>query len=129
MLVPTYTLSRMDQCQQHSLNIGLEGVHAGKALPIEFIVEKQTRRNALLYGLKDRGALQAGMRADINVIDMNALSVDMPVSHADFPAGGARLLQKISGYEATLLNGVITRRRDQDTGARPGRLVRGGSRL
>ena len=101
----------------------------GEGLPIEFIVEKQTRRNALLYGLKDRGALQAGMRADINVIDMNALSVDMPVSHADLPAGGARLLQKISGYEATLLNGVITRRRDQDTGARPGRLVRGGSRL
>ena len=97
----------------------------GEGLPIEFIVEKQTRRNARLYGLKDRGTLQVGMRADLNVIDMAALSVAMPVSHFDLPAGGARLLQKISGYEATLLNGVITRRRDQDTGARPGRLVRG----
>ena len=65
------------------------------------------------------------MRADINVIDMNALSVAMPTSRCDLPAGGARLLQKTFGYEATLLNGVITRRRDQDTGARPGRLVRG----
>lgn len=97
----------------------------GEGLPIEFIVEKQTRRNARLYGLTDRGTLQIGMRADLNVIDMAALSVAMPVSHRDLPAGGARLLQKTSGYEATLLNGVITRRCDQDTGARPGRLVRG----
>ena len=97
----------------------------GEGLPIEFIVEKQTRRNASLYGLTDRGTLEVGMRADLNVIDMDALSVAMPVSHCDLPAGGARLLQKTFGYEATLLNGVITRRRDQDTGARPGRLVRG----
>lgn len=97
----------------------------GEGLPIEFIIEKQTRRNARLYGLKDRGTIQVGMRADLNVIDMAALSVAMPVSHCDLPAGGARLLQKISGYEATLLNGVITRRHDHDTGARPGRLVRG----
>jgi len=97
----------------------------GEGLPIEFIIEKQTRRNARLYGLKDRGTLQVGMRADLNVIDMAALSVAMPVSHCDLPAGGARLLQKIAGYEATLLNGVVTRRHDQDTGARPGRLVRG----
>jgi N-acyl-D-aspartate/D-glutamate deacylase len=97
----------------------------GEAFPIEFIVEKQTRRNARLYGLKDRGTLEVGMRADLNVIDMSALSVAMPVSHRDLPAGGARLLQKTSGYEATLLNGIITRRTDEDTGARPGRLVRG----
>lgn len=101
------------------------GRSRGEGLPIEFIVEKQTRRNARLYGLKDRGTLQVGMRADLNVIDLAALSVAMPVSHCDLPGGGARLLQTISGYEATLLNGVITRRRDQDTGARPGRLVRG----
>jgi len=97
----------------------------GEGLPIEFIVEKQTRRNAQLYGLKDRGTLEPGMRADINVIDMSALSVAKPESHCDLPAGGARLLQSVSGYEATILNGVVTRRNDQDTGARPGRLVRG----
>jgi N-acyl-D-amino-acid deacylase len=56
---------------------------------------------------------------------MNALAVDLPISHNDLPAGGARLLQKISGYEATILNGSVTRRHDKDTGVRPGRLVRG----
>jgi N-acyl-D-amino-acid deacylase len=97
----------------------------GEGLPIEFIVEKQTRRNARLYGMQDRGTLEVGMRADLNVIDLNGLAVGLPVSVNDLPAGGARLLQKISGYEATILNGTITRRRDEDTGARPGRLVRG----
>ena len=51
----------------------------------------------------------------------------MPTTQLKHWGGGARLLQKISGYEATLLNGVITRRHDQDTGARPGRLVGGNS--
>jgi N-acyl-D-amino-acid deacylase len=97
----------------------------GDSLPIEFIVEKQTRRNARLYGMNDRGTLEVGMRADLNVINMNALAVDLPISYKDLPAGGARLLQKISGYEATILNGTVTRRDDKDTGARPGRLVRG----
>jgi N-acyl-D-amino-acid deacylase len=97
----------------------------GEGLPLEFIVEKQTRRNARLYGMKDRGSLEVGMRADLNVIDLNRLAVEVPISYNDLPAGGARLLQKISGYEATILNGTLTRRHDTDTGARPGRLVRG----
>jgi N-acyl-D-amino-acid deacylase len=97
----------------------------GESLPLEFIVEKQTRRNARLYGMEDRGTLEVGMRADLNVIDLDSLAVAMPVSHHDLPAGGARLLQEIAGYEATILNGTVTRRKDRDTGARPGRLVRG----
>jgi len=97
----------------------------GEGLPLEFIVEKQTRRNARLYGMQDRGTLEIGMRADVNVIDQARLSVGLPVSHNDLPAGGARLLQSVSGYLATILNGVVTRRNDVDMGARPGRLVRG----
>jgi N-acyl-D-amino-acid deacylase len=72
------------------------GRKRGEGLPIEFIVEKQTRRNARLYGMTDRGTLELGMRADLNVIDMNALAVDVPISRNDLPAGGSRLLQKIS---------------------------------
>jgi N-acyl-D-aspartate/D-glutamate deacylase len=97
----------------------------GEGLPLEFVVEKQTRRNARLYGLGDRGTLEAGMRADVNVIDLARLGVGLPVTHYDLPAGGARFLQPVSGYLATVLNGVVTRRDDVDTGMRPGRLVRG----
>jgi len=97
---------------------------SGPQIPIEFLVEKQPRRNAQLYGLDDRGTLQVGMRADINVIDFDNLEIRRPVTHADLPAGGVRFLQPVSGYLATFVNGVQTRANDTDTGARPGRLVR-----
>jgi N-acyl-D-aspartate/D-glutamate deacylase len=96
----------------------------GERLPLEFLVAKQAAGNADLYGLADRGRLRPGLRADINVIDYDGLSVAPAVAHHDLPAGGTRLMQPVRGYVATLCNGVVTRRFDQDTGARPGRLVR-----
>jgi len=96
----------------------------GERIPIEFLVHKQTARNASLYGLDDRGTLAPGLRADINVIDLENLSVSPPKAFHDLPAGGTRLIQPVVGYLATMVNGVVTRRHDADTGARPGRLVR-----
>ncbi len=98
--------------------------HRGEQIPLEFMVAKQTSRNAALYGLTDRGSLKVGMRADVNVIDHAGLRVSPPVAHHDLPAGGTRLIQPVKGYVATMCNGVMTRRADADTGARPGRLVR-----
>lgn len=96
----------------------------GERLPVELLVHKQTGRNADLYGLSDRGRLRPGLRADINVIDLDNLSVAPPKAFRDLPAGGTRLIQPVRGYVATMVNGVVTRRHDADTGARPGRLVR-----
>jgi N-acyl-D-aspartate/D-glutamate deacylase len=97
----------------------------GQRLPVELVVAKQTRNNALLYGLHDRGALRPGLRADLNVIDLQRLAMKVPVMRHDLPAGGSRVMQQASGYVATLVAGELTRMNDQDTGARPGRLVRG----
>ena len=55
-------------------------------LPVEFIVNKQTGRNAALYGFGDRGTLEVGKRGDINVIDHDNLTVNAPVAHHDLPA-------------------------------------------
>ena len=96
----------------------------GEGLPLEFIVAKQTKRNADLYGMTDRGSLEVGKRADINVIDFDHLSLGALEVRNDLPAGGTRILQPASGYLATFVNGVQTRKNDADTGARPGRLVR-----
>jgi N-acyl-D-aspartate/D-glutamate deacylase len=93
-------------------------------LEIEFAVKKQTADTARLYGLHDRGLLAAGKRADINLIDHSRLALHKPVVHYDLPAGGARILQPASGYVGTFVAGVRTRENDQDTGERPGRLVR-----
>ena len=98
--------------------------HLGERIPLEFLVAKQTSRNADLYGLNDRGRLAVGLRADINVIDFENLTVSPPKAFHDLPAGGTRLIQPVKGYLATLVKGQVTRRHDADTGARPGSLVR-----
>lgn len=97
----------------------------GEKIPLEFLVNKQTLNNAKLYGFDDRGSIEVGKRADINVIDLDQLEVRRPEPHADLPAGGWRFLQPVKGYKATFVNGVQTRSDDTDTGERPGRLVRG----
>ena len=97
----------------------------GATLPLAHVINRQTRRNAELFGFTDRGLIAPGMRADMNVIDFANLGLgDMRFQH-DLPAGGARLMQPAHGYLATLIGGELTRRFDQDTGARPGRLLRG----
>ncbi|GAB5459054.1 MAG: amidohydrolase family protein [Henriciella sp.] len=97
----------------------------GEKLPIELIVHKQTGANADLYGLHDRGVLAEGKRADINILDLNAMQLKEPELHYDLPGGGSRIIQDVDGYVATFVNGIQTRSHGEDTGARPGSLVRG----
>ncbi|MDT5216767.1 MAG: N-acyl-D-amino-acid deacylase [Mycobacterium sp.] len=99
--------------------------HRGPRFSLEYMVRKQTRDTATLFGLSDRGVIDIGKRADVNVIDMDALNLGVPQMVYDLPAGGRRLVQGARGYDATVVNGVVTRRHGVDTGARPGRLVRG----
>ena len=99
--------------------------HRGKKLPLEYVVRKQCHDTAQLFGLTDRGTIEVGKKADINVIDMAALTLHPARMAYDLPAGGRRLVQHASGYAATIVSGTVTRRDGVDTGARPGRLVRG----
>ena len=99
----------------------------GEKLPLEWLIQKQTKDTAELYGMTDRGTLEVGMRADLNVIDHQALTLHSPRLVRDLPAGGRRLIQEADGYVLTAVNGVVTRRDGVDTGARPGRLVRSGA--
>ena len=96
----------------------------GDRLSLESIVRKQTALTAEVVGLTDRGTLEVGKKADVNVIDLDHLALRPPHPAEDLPAGGRRILQNASGYVATIVSGVVTRRDDSDTGARPGRLVR-----
>ena len=97
----------------------------GEQLPLEWVVRKQTQDTAALFGLNDRGVVAPGKRADLNVIDHAAIKLRTPRLVHDLPAGGRRLLQHADGYTATVVAGEQTRDRGVDTGARPGRLVRG----
>ena len=92
---------------------------------LAWLVKRQTSDTARAVGLLDRGVIAPGMKADLNVIDMAKLGLSAPVMSADLPAGGKRLLQRASGYVATIVSGVAVYRDGQATGALPGRLVRG----
>jgi N-acyl-D-aspartate/D-glutamate deacylase len=97
----------------------------GPRLQLEDAVRRLTSQPADLYGFADRGRIAPGLRADLNVIDLDALRLHAPIAVADLPAGGTRILQGVDGYRATIVAGAITRREGRDTGARPGRLLRG----
>lgn len=93
-------------------------------------VEEMTRRltsaNADAIGLTDRGRIAPGQRADINVIDFDALQLQLPEVLYDLPAGGKRIVQRSRGFDATVVAGAPTWRHGEATGALPGRLVRSG---
>ena len=97
----------------------------GPKLPLELVVHRQTRQTAELYGLADRGLVAPGMRADLNVIDFDALGFEVPRMAFDLPADGRRLVQRGRGYVATFVAGVQTVADDEFTGELPGKLIRG----
>jgi N-acyl-D-amino-acid deacylase len=113
--VPTYLLTHWARDRSR-----------GERLRLETVVQKQTAGTAECVGLTDRGTVEVGKKADLNVIDFEGLTLHQPRSVDDLPAGGRRILQDATGYVATIVNGVVTRRAGVDTGARPGRLVRAG---
>jgi N-acyl-D-aspartate/D-glutamate deacylase len=93
-------------------------------LPIEWLVERQTRATARTVGFTDRGVLAPGWKADLNVIDLDRLLLHRPRIQHDLPAGGRRLLQDADGYRHTFVSGMEIMREGKPTGALPGRLVR-----
>jgi N-acyl-D-amino-acid deacylase len=97
----------------------------GDRLPLEVAVRRLTGDPARLYGLGDRGVIEAGRRADLNLIDLDAIGLLRPELVNDLPAGAGRLVQRSTGYEATIVAGEVVVDRGRLTEARPGRLVRG----
>jgi N-acyl-D-aspartate/D-glutamate deacylase len=101
----------------------------GERLPVELVIRKMTSDTASLYGLGDRGVLAPGYRADLNVIDLDGLELHRPEMVYDLPGGARRLMQTADGYDATIVAGQVVMREGADTGARPGRLVRGAQHV
>ncbi|HHL42554.1 MAG TPA: D-aminoacylase [Hellea balneolensis] len=97
-----------------------------KQIPLERAVQMLTADCADYLGLQDRGRLQIGKKADINIIDYENLNLHTPTMVYDLPAGSGRLLQPVSGYKATIVSGQPVVLDGEVTKARPGRLVRMG---
>jgi N-acyl-D-aspartate/D-glutamate deacylase len=112
---PTYNLSHWTRDRTR-----------GPKLSVAVVIQMQCADTAAALGLHDRGRLEPGLRADLNVIDYDRLKLRPPEVAYDLPAGGRRLIQKADGYTATIVGGQITYRDGEPTDALPGRLVRGG---
>ena len=96
-----------------------------KSFELEKAIHLLTRQPAELYSLKDRGLIAPGYKADINLIDYEALSLKTPHIVHDLPAGGKRLLQHANGIVSTMVSGTVIYQSGKATGALPGKLVRG----
>ncbi len=102
----------------------VNGRTRGERIGLEHAISLQTSRTAATYGFADRGVLAPGLRADVNLIDLDGMALHAPEMVHDLPAGGRRLVQRADGYVATLVAGTVTFERGVPTGERPGRLVR-----
>ncbi len=111
--LPTYMLTHWARDRSRGPRFGLE-----------FVVKRLTSETADYFGFKDRGRLEVGKKADVNVIDHQALRIHHPEMRYDLPAGGKRLVQRADGYTATIVSGVPVFENGEETGARPGKLVR-----
>jgi N-acyl-D-aspartate/D-glutamate deacylase len=98
----------------------------GARLPLELAVKKMTSDTAALYGLRDRGRIAVGLRADLNVVDLDRLRAHPPEVLYDLPGDCPRLIQRADGYVATAVAGSVTFREGEHTGELPGRLICGG---
>ncbi len=96
----------------------------GEKIDLPTLIKCQSRDTARAVDLTDRGTLEPGMKADVNIIDFENLSVRLPEIVNDLPAGGARLQQRAEGYLMTIVNGEPTYIDGEETDSLPGRLVR-----
>ena len=97
----------------------------GNKMPLEQLIHMQTQQTASQVGMLDRGVLKPGYKADVNVIDFDALTIHEPTVVNDLPAGGRRLIQKATGYEHTIVSGKVAFEQGEPTGVLAGQLVRG----
>ncbi len=91
---------------------------------IEEAVRRISSVPAGVLGLKDRGTVEVGKRADVNVFDISRLEERMPEIVHDFPFGAPRFIQRAAGYKATVCNGTVVLRDDELTGERAGQVLR-----
>jgi N-acyl-D-aspartate/D-glutamate deacylase len=100
-------------------------VRERRRLSLERAVHKLTGELAAMWGIRHRGLLRPGAHADVNVIDLGRLDLLAPELRHDLPAGAPNLSQRARGYDVTIVNGAVTMRAGEHTGALAGVVLRG----
>ena len=95
-----------------------------KLFSLEDSIRRLTSDTAAAIGLYDRGILKEGLKADINILDIEKLGSSDPFMLQDLPAGGSRLMQETSGYVVNIVSGKITYENGKKETNLPGKLVK-----
>jgi N-acyl-D-aspartate/D-glutamate deacylase len=101
-------------------------IRGRQLVPLEEAIRLITDAPAQLFGLKDRGRIQPGYRADLVIFDPTTVGSEPATLVADLPGGTARLTADSLGVVRVLVNGVETVIDGKATGATPGTLLRSG---
>jgi len=97
-----------------------------RLVPVESAVHMMTGQPAALFGLRNRGLVAEGMRADLFVFDPATVGSEPARLVYDLPGGTPRLFAESVGVVRVLVNGVETIVDGKPTGALPGDLLRSG---
>ena len=95
-------------------------------LSLEEAVEMMTDRPARHYGLTDRGRVAPGWLADLVVFDPREVGSRPTELLRDLPGGGERLCAASQGIAHVFVGGREVITEGDDTGERPGRVLRSG---
>ena len=93
-------------------------------MSFEEAIRGWTSDTAAIFGIEDRGVLREGAHADINVIDVDNLGMELPEYKHDFPAGAGRYVQRGRGYDQVIVNGEVFMEHGEHTGALAGVTLR-----
>ena len=93
-------------------------------MTFEEAIRGWTSDTAAIFGIKDRGTLREGAYADINVIDVERLGMELPEYKHDFPGDAGRYVQKGRGYDQMIVNGELFMEGGEHTGALAGMTLR-----
>jgi N-acyl-D-aspartate/D-glutamate deacylase len=95
-------------------------------MSLEEGVQKLTQAPANLMGLKDRGVLRKGFRADLVIFDPDTIEPTSTMLRNDLPGGEMRLYSEAEGIAHVIVNGRSIIEGGMHTGALPGRVLRSG---
>jgi N-acyl-D-aspartate/D-glutamate deacylase len=120
--------AHLDMIDTFSLSTALlgSGVRKHRLLSFEDAVHQITDLPARLYGLRERGRIADGFRADLVVFDPDRIEPGPVHTRNDLPGGAARLYAEAEGIEHVLVNGIEIVRGKEATGAFPGTILRSG---
>ena len=102
------------------------GVRNRQLISLEQAIHQLTAVPAGMVGLRDRGVLREGMRADVVVFDPATIASGPTHTRFDLPGGAGRLYADAIGVDCVIVNGKEIVRDGQLTGSYPGTVLRSG---